>query len=150
MNRRVRLTAGLGVPMVGRGELQQFAELLDRKAGVAHDAAHGDGVDRVVARNSEDSRPVAHDDVLALAKDNEARLFERPDCIKMIDARELGQDQAAISTTRTSSPRSCSSTTAKYSTIAIRIFSSASASVTPCDQQPGSPGTDAANPSSER
>ena len=84
--------------------------MLDGKASIAGDTAHGDGVNRVVTRNGEDSRPVSHDNVLALTKDNEASYFERPDCIEMVDAGELGQDQAATSTTRTSSPRSCSST----------------------------------------
>ena len=44
----------------------------------------------------------------------------------------------------------CSATTATYSWMADRMFSSASASSWPCDQQPGSPGTDAATPSSDR
>ena len=82
----------MGAPTGGQSELQEFAELLHRKASIACDAAHCDGVNRVVTRNGEDSRPVAHDDVLALAKDSEARFFERPDCIKMVDARELGRD----------------------------------------------------------
>ena len=76
----------------GLDGLQKFAELLDREASIAHDAAHGNGIDRVVARNSENSRPVTHDDMLALAEDNEPGFFERPDCIKVIDAWELGQD----------------------------------------------------------
>jgi hypothetical protein len=70
---------------------EQLAKLLDRKASVANDAAHRDGVDRVVARNGQDARTIAHYDMLPLAKDRKSGLFERSYCVKMIDARKLGQ-----------------------------------------------------------
>jgi hypothetical protein len=38
----------------------------------------------------------------------------------------------------------------RYSPMAVRMFSSASSSVEPCDQQPGSPGTETDTPSSDR
>ena len=61
------LTAGLGVPPVRRNELQEIAELLNGKAGVARDTTHRDGIDRVVARNGQNPRTVPHHHVLALA-----------------------------------------------------------------------------------
>ena len=51
---------------------------------------------------------------------------------------------------RPSAPRAKSSTAARYSRMASRIFSSASSSVSPSDQQPGSPGTETLIPSSVR
>lgn len=42
-------------------------------------------------RNGQDAPTIAHYDVLALAKDGEAGLFERPDCIEMIDAGKFWQ-----------------------------------------------------------
>jgi hypothetical protein len=90
--RRGRSNARLGVPTPGHNKLQEFAKLLDRKPGITRDTAHGDGVNRIVTRNGEDSRPIAHHDVLALTKDNKACLFKRSNRIEVIDARELGQD----------------------------------------------------------
>src|SRR5674476_596526 len=49
-----------------------------------------------------------------------------------------------------SAPSMRSSRTTRYSAIAARTFASASASVTPCDQHPGRPGTETLNPSSDR
>ncbi len=71
--------------------LKQFAKLLDRESSIANDTAHGDGVDGIVARNGQDPRPVTHDNVLALAKYSEPRLFKRADSIQVIDAGKLGQ-----------------------------------------------------------
>jgi hypothetical protein len=86
------LSDGLGVPTDRQSKLQELPKLLDGEAGVARDTAHGDGVDWVVAGNGEDARAVAHDDVLALAQHDKPCLLERPDCIEVIDAGELGQD----------------------------------------------------------
>ena len=65
-----RLRAGQGCL------LEEFLELPLTKAGVLNDAAHREGVDRIVARNRKDTVAIGHDDVLALAGDAEARLFE--------------------------------------------------------------------------
>jgi hypothetical protein len=46
--------------------------------------------------------------VLALARDPETGLFERAHCIEVIDSGQLRQRYTVISTSRTSSPRSCS------------------------------------------
>jgi hypothetical protein len=60
----------------------------------------------------------------------------------------LGIAQTMTSTSRTSSFFSDSSTAARYSRIASWMFSRASSSVAPCDQQPGSPGQETLKPSS--
>ena len=80
------------MPAPESNKLQEFAKLLDRKPGITRDTAHGDGVNRIVTRNGEDSRSIAHHNVLTLSKDKETRLFKRPNRIKVVDARELGQD----------------------------------------------------------
>ncbi len=55
----------------------------------------------------------------------------------------FGLTYTLTSISRTSASLSRSLTARRYSEIATRTFSSASASVAPCDQQPGRPGTDA-------
>ena len=52
--------------------LQQLAELLNRKAGVTSNTAHGEPIYRIVARNDNDALTVAHDDVFALTHDSKA------------------------------------------------------------------------------
>ena len=61
--RTVRTSAGLG----GTIRLQQLAKLFDSEPGVADDIAEVKCIDGVVARDSEDTCPVGHNDVLALA-----------------------------------------------------------------------------------
>ena len=86
------LIAWLGVLAVALGRLQKFAKLLNGEPGIACDTAHREGVDRVMARDSKNTRPVAQDNMFALPQDDKASLLQRPDSIKMIDARDLGQD----------------------------------------------------------
>src|SRR4051812_3982575 len=95
------------------------------------DTAHGECIDRVVARNGHDALAVAHHDVLSLAHDSETGLLQRAHGVEVVDAGEPGQDYRVTSTSRTSSRRSCSSTTERYSRIASRILSTASCSVSP-------------------
>ena len=71
--------------------LKQRAKLFDIEPGVADDTAKSKCVDGVVTRDGEDSRPVRHNDVLALADHRESGLFEGADGVKMIDAWDLGQ-----------------------------------------------------------
>lgn len=71
--------------------LQKLTELLDRKAGIACNTAHGECVDGVVAWNNHDSLAVAHDDVLALAHDSKAGLLECSYGVEVIDAGNLRQ-----------------------------------------------------------
>ena len=49
------------------------------------DAAHRERIDRIVARNRKDTLAIGHDDVLALASDAEASLFERSHGPEMVD-----------------------------------------------------------------
>ena len=138
MYRRVRLTVGLGV--IARSE--ELAELLNRESGIADNAAKGEGVDGVVTRNGQYPAVVRHDDVLALTHDHKASLLEGSNSVEMVDAGNLRQGYAVTSISRTSAPRNCSSTTLKYSRMASLMFSRASVSDAPCDQQPGRPGTE--------
>ncbi len=86
--------------------LQKLAKLLDREAGVANNTPESEGVNWVVPWYGENACPVRHDDVFTLTHHREPGLLERAHRIKVIDARNLGQDQTATSTSRTSSPRS--------------------------------------------
>jgi len=72
--------------------LEQLAELLDSEACVTDDTAQSEGIDRVVARDGDDSQPVGHDDVLALARHREPGLLEGADCIEVVYAGDLRQD----------------------------------------------------------
>ena len=71
--------------------LQQFTELLDGKAGIPGNTAHGECIDRIVARNRHDTLTIAHDDMLALAHDTESALLERAHGVEVTDAWDLGQ-----------------------------------------------------------
>src|ERR1017187_7405482 len=76
----------------GRGS-QQFPELLDAHARVAHNRAHGVGVHRVVTRHNDMNQPFGHENVLALAVNAEARLFQRLHGAKVFDARKLRSEE---------------------------------------------------------
>ena len=56
--------------------LEELPELLDRQARIASNTAHGEGVDRVRAREGQNALAVRHHDVLALAHHPKARLLE--------------------------------------------------------------------------
>ncbi len=71
--------------------LQQLTELVNGKARVAGDAAHGERVDRIVAGNGHDALAVAHDDVLSLTHDPETSLFQCAHGVEVIYAGDLGQ-----------------------------------------------------------
>src|ERR1700685_1868469 len=86
---------------------------------------------------------------LPCRKNSKASFFQSTNCMQMRNPWKFDHQLAATSTSRTSCPRVNSVTASKYSSIATRIFSSASCSFAPCDQQPGSPGQDTATPSSE-
>src|SRR5262249_43684318 len=129
---------------------QEPAELLVGQARVAHDVAHGDRVDRVVPGDDEDAAAVRHHDVLTLAGHPEAGLLQGADGIQGVDPGQPGHGYTSTSTSRTrASPLRRSSRTARYSRMASAMFSRASCSVAPCEWQPGSPGTEAAKPSSD-
>lgn len=66
--------------------------------------------------------------------------------IEMPDTRNARQIPTATSISRIGSPRSCSSTIKVNSRMAVLIFSMASASMAPRDQQPGKPRTEMENP----
>lgn len=111
--------------------LQQRAEVVDCKTRVLDDAAHRDGIDRIVARDRQDSLAVAHHDVLALTHDPEAGLLQSAHCVQMVDAGKARQGYGVTSISRTSRPLASSSTAPRYSRIASRMLSKASCSVVP-------------------
>ena len=84
--------------------LQQFTELLNGQARVASDTAHGESIDRIVARDGDNSLTVAHDDVLALTHDAKSGLLECAHGVEVIDTGDAGQDQPVTSISRISSP----------------------------------------------
>lgn len=73
--------------MAAHGASQQFLELLDAHAGVAHNRAHCVGIHRIVAGHNNVNRTFGHEDVLALAVNAEAYFFQRLHGAKMIDPR---------------------------------------------------------------
>ena len=70
---------------------KQRAKPLDREPGVAGDAPHREGVNRIVSWDRHDAGAISHDDVLALTRDPETCLLQRADRVEMIDAGDLGQ-----------------------------------------------------------
>src|SRR6266478_5742489 len=69
--------------------LQKGAELLRREAGGLGNSAHGQGVDRSMARNREANASLAHDDVLALPRDPKSDLLEDTHGLLLADAGNL-------------------------------------------------------------
>ena len=69
---------------------KELPELPFSKSGVLDDAAHREGIDRIVAGNSQDGLAVGHDDVLALASHAEARLFDCCDGPEVVDTGNPG------------------------------------------------------------
>jgi hypothetical protein len=68
---------------------EQLFEPSDCKTSVFYDSTHGDRVHRIVSRNRDEMRAVAHYNVLALAHNSKAGLFERLDRPEMINAGNL-------------------------------------------------------------
>ncbi len=70
--------------------LQELLELLDREARIAHDPTHGEGVNWIRSRDSEDALAIGHHDVLAFSSDPEASLLQSPNSVTVVDARDPG------------------------------------------------------------
>ncbi len=85
-------------------ELKEFLEIVNAKAGIANDPAHGKCLDGIVARQGNESFAVAHDDVLALANNAKASFLEGSNRLLVVDARQLCHCHTATSTSRTSAP----------------------------------------------
>lgn len=60
-----------------RTTLQQSLELVDSETGIADDASHRIGIDRIVPGNCEYSLSVSHYGVLTLPSDTKSRFLER-------------------------------------------------------------------------
>jgi hypothetical protein len=65
---------------------EQLFELSNRKACIFNNSTHGNRVHRIVSWNRDEMRAVAHYNVLALADNFEAGLFERLDRPEVINA----------------------------------------------------------------
>src|SRR5713101_5377176 len=77
-------------------------------------------------------------------------------CVEMVSTRipfghpgQLTHTQMVTSTSRISASLLSSAAASRYSLIACWMFASASCSVAPWDQQPGRPGQETLNPSSD-
>jgi lipoic acid synthetase len=69
-------TRGIDSRGIGCSRSEQFSELLDGESGVADNAAHREGIHRVVARNGKNALTVSHHDMFALAQNTETRLLQ--------------------------------------------------------------------------
>ena len=72
--------------MLSTSMSEQLFETSDCKACIFNNSAHRDRVHRIVSWNGDEMRAVAHYNVLALAHNSEAGLFERLDRPEMINA----------------------------------------------------------------
>ncbi len=65
---------------------EQLLKASDCKACIFNNSTHGDRVQRIVAWDRDEMRAVAHYNMLALAHNSEADLFERLDRPEVINA----------------------------------------------------------------
>jgi hypothetical protein len=73
------------------GASEQLTECLDSQAGVVNYAAHRQGVDWIMPRNSDDtSFSIGHHNMLSLPNDSKTGSFKRPDGLLMVDTGKLG------------------------------------------------------------
>ncbi|HEX8160939.1 MAG TPA: hypothetical protein VF538_03510 [Pyrinomonadaceae bacterium] len=70
--------------------LEQPLELFDAETCVARNTAHRESVHRIMAGDGDDADAIGHDGVLTLPRDLETGLFERLDCVEMVDAGIFG------------------------------------------------------------
>ena len=87
--------------------------MLNRQPCITDYATEREGIDGVVPWNGDDTRAIRQHDMLSLTRDSEAGLYKGTNHIEMIDARNLWHSYKVSSISRTCSPRSCSSTTAR-------------------------------------
>ncbi len=75
--------------------LQQFLEFSMCETGVMDNTSHGVGVYRIVARNGEDSEPIRHDDMLALAYDTEPSPLQSAYCGQVVYTRDPAHESTS-------------------------------------------------------
>ena len=68
---RDEMATGGGVVTRKATRLKKRLERVEGETGVTHDAAHGQGIDWIVTRDSQDADAVSHNDVLSLAGDED-------------------------------------------------------------------------------
>ena len=79
---------------------EQFLELLDRHPRIFDDPTHGKGIDRICARDNDDSLAIGHRDVFSLPDYPEPRLLKGSDSATMGYPREFGHVYTGTSTRR--------------------------------------------------
>lgn len=97
------------------GRLQQRTELVLGEARIPDDAAHREGVRRVVPWDGDDPDAIAHDDMLTLPDGPKASLLKGPHGVLMVDACDSRHFYVATSISRTKAPSNSSSRAARYS-----------------------------------
>jgi hypothetical protein len=82
-----------GIPFISKDfHLQELAEILDSQACALNNYSHGDRVNRVMSRDSDDVGTIGHDDVFALSFNPEACFLQSSNHIQMINARKSGHN----------------------------------------------------------
>ena len=84
------------------GQLEELSELFDGQSRIPDDAAHCDGVYRVMARNGEEADAISHDDVGALPEDPKAGFLQSGHRTQMVDAGNLWHGGSIVRTWGTS------------------------------------------------
>lgn len=68
---------------------QQLAKFFQAQPGIAHNSAHREGIDRIMARNCQDARSIRHHNMSALAQNAETCLFQCSHGFEMVDPRKF-------------------------------------------------------------
>src|SRR5438105_4092885 len=87
--------------------------------------------------------------MFSLAYHPETNLLQCTNGVEVVDSRHFGHGYTSTAAFLAPADVANSSITSKYSRIASLMFARASASVAPCEWQPGKPGTETAKPSSD-
>ena len=73
----------------GCRDVDIYTEFLNGQPRGPDNHSHGDRVDGVVSGDRQHADAVGHHNMLALAQNAEAGLFQSPHCMQMVDARDL-------------------------------------------------------------
>jgi hypothetical protein len=73
----------------GTSRSEQLAEFIDCEASILDDPRHSNGINGVMPWNRNLSNAVAHDDVLPLSQDTEARPLKCSNGLKVINTGQL-------------------------------------------------------------
>jgi len=76
--------------MNARALSKELFKLFYCQPGISNNTTHRKRVDGVIAWNGDNTNPVGHHNVFALTNNSEAGFLESFNCIKVVDARNLG------------------------------------------------------------